>query len=427
MNKPVKPNITIPAEFATNGVKTDFDNSKLTDGFDRINPDVLAGDNLNKFIDDTYKGLNYSIAGTDAINLIQEGEVLTVKDGELVSGSISGLPIGTIYPVVCTADYVPTGGLPTDGTEYTKSQFPNLWENYLTANTPLLNTCTYAEYANDILTYGQCGKFAIDEINETFKVPTIKDGSYITQANSDNELGKSYNESLPNVTGQSEGANWAVNDNNRDNDASGAFSQQQAVTNGEHYSAIWDQNAGLRRVKDVFDASRSSSTYQDNAPVQGNNVRLRYFVQVATGQINPSDMDWAAWASSLQSKLNKDVSTNISNTGKSYIAGMGMPSNKYIDLTLGASGTEYVAPANGWFYIDKLQSGYENVLALAYPEMVNGAYIFSSYLRCVGNGYSQQLSIPVRKGQPVKCNYDGNGTCRLFRFYYAVGSESEAQ
>ena len=33
------------------------------------------------------------------------------------------------------------------------------------------------------------------------------------------------------------------------------------------------------------------------------------------------------------------------------LAGMSMPSNKSIKLTLGASGTTYTAPANGWFYI----------------------------------------------------------------------------
>ena len=53
-----KPEINIPAEFAVNGVKTPFSNAKIQNGFDRINPDVLTGDNLNKFIDDTYKGLN---------------------------------------------------------------------------------------------------------------------------------------------------------------------------------------------------------------------------------------------------------------------------------------------------------------------------------------------------------------------------------
>lgn len=61
MNKPTKPNITIPESFATNGVKADFDNNKILNGFDRIQPDVLAGDNLNKFIDDTYKASNYAL------------------------------------------------------------------------------------------------------------------------------------------------------------------------------------------------------------------------------------------------------------------------------------------------------------------------------------------------------------------------------
>lgn len=90
MNKPIKPNITIPQSFAENGIKTDFYSDLLTDGFDNLRPDVLAGDNLNKFIDDTYKGLNYGIAAADAINLINEGETLTVKDGELVSDKVQG-------------------------------------------------------------------------------------------------------------------------------------------------------------------------------------------------------------------------------------------------------------------------------------------------------------------------------------------------
>lgn len=53
-----KPNITIPEQFALNGEKTDFTNELINNGFDKINPEIFAGDNLNKFIDDTYKGLN---------------------------------------------------------------------------------------------------------------------------------------------------------------------------------------------------------------------------------------------------------------------------------------------------------------------------------------------------------------------------------
>ena len=51
MDKPQKPSINIPTEFASNGVKTDFTAEKLLNGFPEVTPDVLAGDNLNKFID----------------------------------------------------------------------------------------------------------------------------------------------------------------------------------------------------------------------------------------------------------------------------------------------------------------------------------------------------------------------------------------
>lgn len=63
MAKPTNPNITIPAAFATNGAKTDFPAERITNGFDEIAHEILAGDNLNKLIDDTYKGLTYTIAG----------------------------------------------------------------------------------------------------------------------------------------------------------------------------------------------------------------------------------------------------------------------------------------------------------------------------------------------------------------------------
>ena len=73
MTKPTNPNITLPESFATEGRKTDFSDEKILNGFDPINPDVLCGDNLNKFIDDTYKGLNYSM---DCIQDLYKGAVL---------------------------------------------------------------------------------------------------------------------------------------------------------------------------------------------------------------------------------------------------------------------------------------------------------------------------------------------------------------
>ena len=73
MTKPTNPNITFPEAFALEGQKTDFLNAKIQSGFDPVDPDVLAGDNLNKFIDDTYKGLHYSM---DGVNDLYKGAVL---------------------------------------------------------------------------------------------------------------------------------------------------------------------------------------------------------------------------------------------------------------------------------------------------------------------------------------------------------------
>lgn len=83
MNKPTKPNITIPESFAANGVKADFDNNKILNGFDRIQPDVLAGDNLNKFIDDTYKASNY------ALNLGDYIDEKVSKSGDTMTGVLN--------------------------------------------------------------------------------------------------------------------------------------------------------------------------------------------------------------------------------------------------------------------------------------------------------------------------------------------------
>lgn len=240
---------------------------------------------------------------------------------ENVQLNSSGMPIGTIFPMLCSSSYVPDGALPIDGTEYTKALFPNFYTNFLVAG--LLNTCTYDEYASDITTYGQCGKFALDTENGKFKVPTIKDGSYLTQALSDTELGKVYNESLPNIEGRCGFLGLSANAI-----TSGAFAKINTSATGTYVG-------GGYKSEVTFDASRSSSTYQNNAKVQGNNVRVRYFVQVANGQINQSDMDWSAFTSALQGKLNKDHSNDekpyIVETYVNGTSGYNLYSNNYCE------------------------------------------------------------------------------------------------
>lgn len=214
--------------------------------------------------------------------------------------NISENVIGEIISVACGSSYVPEGCLPCDGAEYTKAQFLDLWENYLT--TDFLKTCTYGDYATDFETYGQCGMFAVDSENEKFRVPLIKDGAVIQQALSDSELCKAYNAGLPNII-----ANASSGSGSKDN-VGGAIQHTKSVSGEAGGSGGNDDGWD-------FDASRCSAIYGNSDTVQPNAVALRYFVVVANGTTNQSQMDWSAWASGLQSKLNKDHS----NDEKPYI------------------------------------------------------------------------------------------------------------
>jgi hypothetical protein len=109
----------------------------------------------------------------------------------------------------------------------------------------------------------------------------------------------------------------------------------------------------------------------------------------------------------------------LKRSDKSEISGWAMPSNTFENLTLGASGSTYTAPANGWYFLIKITNAvnqfvniYTSVLAVTSQPNISGAYI--------------RLYIPVKKGETFTVSYNAGGNTELFRFVYAQGSESEA-
>lgn len=145
----------------------------------------------------------------------------------------------------------------------------------------------------------------------TFKVPTIKDGSYIQQALSDSELGKAYNAGLP-IPPQHTHSPINLNGSNDDD--------------GDPGSLVLTSPTGSNGVKTIKNSSTGEAVYNEDtvygnsSTVQPNAVALRYFVVVANGQINQSQMNWSEWASSLQGKANTDLN-NLSDNGKKVIDG----------------------------------------------------------------------------------------------------------
>ena len=89
-----------------------------------------------------------------------------------------------------------------------------------------------------------------------------------------------------------------------------------------------------------------------------------------------------------------------------------MPSSTKIDLTLGATGTQYTAPANGYY-----QLGVLNGTAIQFYNNSKGSFWNAVY----GTGGAISNSIACQTGDTIQCYYEYT-QFRWFRFYYAVGA-----
>ena len=118
----------------------------------------------------------------------------------------------------------------------------------------------------------------------------------------------------------------------------------------------------------------------------------------------------------VDSVANSNAS-NLSQAGRSYLSAMGMPSSKYIDLALGSSGSNYTAPANGYFIFNASSSSasianisLENKGA---PGMMTRSISYSS-------GAPLRVNITIKKGDKCVVGYS-NASSVTFRFFYAEG------
>ena len=115
---------------------------------------------------------------------------------------------------------------------------------------------------------------------------------------------------------------------------------------------------------------------------------------------------------------------------KTKITNWSFPSDKYIDLTLGASGTTYTAPADGWFI---LTGGVPTSSDVGHVTLINRLNTTSGTdgkftVRCYGVGSPKvglelYASVPAKAGDNVAASWAGKATATILRFIYAVGSE----
>lgn len=272
--------------------------------------------------------------------------------------------------------------------------------------------------------------FILDTVNKRFKLPRTKWGFKGLR----NQAGNEINESLPshthtrgtmNITGNIY-LNFLQNDGGPGKGGDGAF----AAGNYNNTVNRLGDGSATNNTAINFDASRSwtgntsnplgSDVYQDGAKVQEKGTQVYTYFYVG---------EWTKDAIENTAGLNAELfngkvdinGSNLSAQGRSYFSGFGMPSNRYIDLTLGASGTTYTAPANGWFWLEKNSSA--NSQYVDFEILKNNVRVYFVSIFYAINSTQRQF-FPVAKNDVIKITYTAGGATNYFRFIYAEGGSN---
>lgn len=339
----------------------------------------------------------------EAIATKDPNTIYNVEDDFHKEGVVGfGRNVGDIFYTTRT-DSELNGAVECNGATYNKNDFTG---EQAIGNLLELNKLPYvslSEYASLVSTNGSCRAFGWDG-GDSFRVPTLQD-VYI-EAGTALTAGEFINESLPNISGTFN----AVWEEARGRIATGAFGATNSGGSNES-----PNSPGSGQCTWDFNASRSSSAYQDGAKVKPDSVRYRAMVQLAN---EATDEALITATSALQQIANKVDKTSA--TDRALVSGWGMPSDKYIDLTLGASGSTYTAPANGWVYIAKGAST-NQYISITIKTDSNTNLLEDYNVKADSVDTNLTMYFPIRKNQKFIVRYNATETTNFFRFIYPEG------
>ncbi|MBR6099069.1 hypothetical protein IKP85_04915 [bacterium] len=363
MTRLTNPNLTIPASFAENGQKSDFTSEKIQNGFNPSEPDILAGDNLNKFIDDTYKGLNYSIGsiadlygsvlwydsaqnyslnalvfGRDNNNEI--GLYLSLQNNNLnnplsddeywsktpLGGSGSGRNIGElVYSLLPQQDaclHLADGALLQGDGIY--SQFVDYIKNLYLDNFEASFFATETSWQEQVSSYGVCAKFVYNESENTVRLPKVT--GLVEGTIDENALGSLMRAGLPalsgttsssgahthsrgtmNIKGRMPGENYDANNKSWWDRVDGAFYRKNTDNSHRGNGDSDNDNCDI-----YFDASRNwtGSTSSNGSHTHTVNVRDSYGVVGRSNTVQPQTVRgflYIVTGTSVQNNIQIDI------------------------------------------------------------------------------------------------------------------------
>ena len=299
-----------------------------------------------------------------------------------------------------------------------------LSSNYTTVCVTQLNiTATYKNgstmtaeewWQQQVATYGVCGKFVYDSVNNTVRLPKI--GNQLVH-NMPSTLGVKGNGITLGFT------NGTKNYGLRAEGGSGLYLTAYESSYGSNsfpgsYSGSAASQTNLAITTDPTKSGLVAET--DNI----NTADVYYYVVIATTTKTAIQVDIDEIATDLNGKMDVDGTNGVNNLSASaseYFTGLSFPSNVYENIAASTGSSTlftYTAPADGWVAVSNVQianAGY--FVRLASESITQCAVITEAR-------YLVDFTIPVRKGAQVIMQTSNHTTFTHFdfcRFVYAKG------
>lgn len=110
---------------------------------------------------------------------------------------------------------------------------------------------------------------------------------------------------------------------------------------------------------------------------------------------------------------------------KDFATSASAPSENYIDLTLAATNTTYVAPGNGYIYLVKEATAQDQYIYLFSYTSDNPSESkkLGTFVTAPGPGYWTETYLDVKKGDKFVVQYTLGGETHYFRFIYKQGED----
>lgn len=368
---------------------------------------VLGGTGDNEGI---YKSLIASNVG-NAISDDTKWEKVEMGGGSRNIGEIvaSTLPLTDAGLHLLDGALIDGNGIYSDFVDYIASIY-DASASYFT---------TEASWQDAVTNYGVCGKFVYDSVNNTVRLPKYSNKIYTKSIGSTAPVvGNGISLGLTDGTNYA-GINQLIGSNN---------TYLQAMGNDYGVAVGQTRGTGTKLSSNIV-AGVTTDPTKSGIIAQLSDITTSldgyYYIVIATTTKTAIQIDIDEIATDLNGKADVDL-TNVNDTGYIKMAGASMPSDTYDDLTLGASGSTYTAPANGWFFLGKDSSASGQTVSVTVKKTDLSDTLYGMEYASGFSGQNMKYTWAVKKGSVTGIMYTLGGATNMFRFIYAQGSESEA-